>query len=90
MYLLNYSDMQVKVKSVYLYEWVSLHCIVSYTKVGSLVRGSIADAGGLRVGHQIIEINKKSVVDMPHKEILNILSTVIGQVGVAIQRWYMR
>uniref|UniRef100_A0A8C5V2Q5 Amyloid beta protein binding family A member 3 n=1 Tax=Microcebus murinus TaxID=30608 RepID=A0A8C5V2Q5_MICMU len=36
---------------------------------GSLLRGGIAERGGVRVGHRIIEINGQSVVATPHARI---------------------
>uniref|UniRef100_A0A3P9MAN3 Amyloid beta precursor protein binding family A member 1 n=1 Tax=Oryzias latipes TaxID=8090 RepID=A0A3P9MAN3_ORYLA len=43
----------------------------------SLVRGGIAERGGVRVGHHIIEINGQSVVATPHEKIVHILSNAI-------------
>ncbi|CAG5917695.1 unnamed protein product [Menidia menidia] len=37
----------------------------------SLMRGGIAERGGIRVGHRIIEINGQSVVAMPHEKIID-------------------
>ncbi|CAK9297533.1 unnamed protein product [Gordionus sp. m RMFG-2023] len=46
----------------------------------SLLRGGIAERGGIRVGHRIIEINGESVVAIPHDQIVKILSTSIGEI----------
>lgn len=40
----------------------------------SLLRGGIAERGGVRVGHRIIEINGQSVVAMPHARIIELLT----------------
>ncbi|XP_055011467.1 amyloid-beta A4 precursor protein-binding family A member 2 isoform X3 [Boleophthalmus pectinirostris] len=40
----------------------------------SLMRGGIAERGGVRVGHRIIEINGQSVVAMAHEKIVQTLS----------------
>ncbi|MEQ2289189.1 Amyloid-beta A4 precursor protein-binding A member 1 [Ameca splendens] len=46
----------------------------------SLMRGGIAERGGVRVGHRIIEINSQSVVATPHETIVQILSKAVGQI----------
>ncbi|XP_024116058.1 amyloid-beta A4 precursor protein-binding family A member 1 [Oryzias melastigma] len=46
----------------------------------SLVRGGIAERGGVRVGHRIIEINGQSVVATPHEKIVHILSNAVGKI----------
>ncbi|KFB38909.1 AGAP000452-PA-like protein [Anopheles sinensis] len=46
----------------------------------SLLRGGIAERGGVRVGHRIIEINNQSVVAVPHEKIVNLLATSIGEI----------
>uniref|UniRef100_A0A182QYK7 Protein lin-10 n=1 Tax=Anopheles farauti TaxID=69004 RepID=A0A182QYK7_9DIPT len=46
----------------------------------SLLRGGIAERGGVRVGHRIIEINNQSVVAVPHNRIVNLLSTSVGEI----------
>lgn len=40
----------------------------------SLLRGGIAERGGVRVGHRIIEINGHSVVATPHARIIELLT----------------
>lgn len=45
------------------------------------MRGGIAERGGVRVGHRIIEINGTSVVATPHEKIVDLLSTSVGEVG---------
>ena len=44
------------------------------------MRGGIAERGGVRVGHRIIEINGQSVVAVPHERIVNLLATSVGEV----------
>ncbi|XP_026767627.2 amyloid-beta A4 precursor protein-binding family A member 1 [Pangasianodon hypophthalmus] len=46
----------------------------------SLMRGGIAERGGVRVGHRIIEINGQSVVATPHEKIVHILSSAVGEI----------
>ncbi|AWP10786.1 putative amyloid beta A4 precursor protein-binding family A member 3 [Scophthalmus maximus] len=46
----------------------------------SLMRGGIAERGGIRVGHRIIEINGQSVVATPHDKIIQILTNAIGEI----------
>uniref|UniRef100_A0A4W5R0X5 Amyloid beta (A4) precursor protein-binding, family A, member 1b n=1 Tax=Hucho hucho TaxID=62062 RepID=A0A4W5R0X5_9TELE len=46
----------------------------------SLMRGGIAERGGVRVGHRIIEINSQSVVATPHEKIVDILSNAVGEI----------
>lgn len=43
-------------------------------QVCSLLRGGIAERGGVRVGHRIIEINGHSVVATPHARIIELLT----------------
>jgi len=44
------------------------------------MRGSIAERGGVRVGHRIIEINNESVVATSHQHIVELLATTVGEV----------
>ncbi|XP_068608915.1 amyloid-beta A4 precursor protein-binding family A member 1-like [Brachionichthys hirsutus] len=46
----------------------------------SLMRGGIAERGGVRVGHRIIEINSQSVVATAHEKIVQILSNAMGEI----------
>ncbi|CAI4228136.1 unnamed protein product [Auanema sp. JU1783] len=46
----------------------------------SLLRGGIAERGGIRVGHRIIEINGHSVVAVAHDRIVNMLATAVGEI----------
>uniref|UniRef100_A0A673BHX2 Amyloid-beta A4 precursor protein-binding family A member 3 n=1 Tax=Sphaeramia orbicularis TaxID=375764 RepID=A0A673BHX2_9TELE len=46
----------------------------------SLMRGGIAERGGIRVGHRIIEINGQSVVAMPHEKIIQTLTNAVGEI----------
>ncbi|XP_053368336.1 amyloid-beta A4 precursor protein-binding family A member 2 isoform X1 [Clarias gariepinus] len=46
----------------------------------SLMRGGIAERGGVRVGHRIIEINGQSVVAMAHEKIVHALSVSVGEI----------
>lgn len=52
-------------------------------QICSLMRGGIAERGGVRVGHRIIEINSQSVVATPHEKIVQILSNAMGEVRAA-------
>ncbi|KJH48275.1 phosphotyrosine interaction domain protein [Dictyocaulus viviparus] len=45
-----------------------------------LVLCGIAERGGIRVGHRIIEINNQSVVAVAHDRIVNMLATAIGEI----------
>lgn len=51
-------------------------------QICSLLRGGIAERGGVRVGHRIIEINNQSVVAVPHEKIVNLLATSVGEVSI--------
>jgi len=48
------------------------------------LRGGIAERGGVRVGHRIIDINGVSVVAVSHERIVNLLTTSVGQVRFLI------
>ncbi|NXX51770.1 APBA1 protein, partial [Tricholaema leucomelas] len=48
----------------------------------SLMRGGIAERGGIRVGHRIIEINGQSVVATPHEKIIQILTQAVSEVRI--------
>lgn len=48
----------------------------------SLVRGGIAERGGIRVGHRIIEINGQSVVATAHEKIIQTLLDATGEVHI--------
>ncbi|XP_065060213.1 amyloid-beta A4 precursor protein-binding family A member 2-like [Rhopilema esculentum] len=48
----------------------------------SLLRGGIAERGGVRVGHRIIEINGESVVAKSHQHIVDILATTSGDISM--------
>ena len=53
-----------------------------------MLRGGIAERGGVRVGHRIIEINNQSVVAVPHEKIVNLLATSVGEVSkIVISRF---
>ncbi|KAI3368623.1 hypothetical protein L3Q82_025633 [Scortum barcoo] len=51
----------------------------------SLMRGGIAERGGIRVGHRIIEINGQSVVATPHDKIIQILTNAVGEIQLIIE-----
>lgn len=53
-------------------------------QICSLLRGGIAERGGVRVGHRIIEINNQSVVAVPHEKIVSLLATSVGEVKCAL------
>ncbi|SPP90108.1 blast:Protein lin-10, partial [Drosophila guanche] len=68
---------EVKIKrpeTKYQLGWVSVFRMVC------LLRGGIAERGGVRVGHRIIEINNQSVVAVPHEKIVNLLATSVGEI----------
>jgi len=48
----------------------------------SLLRGGIAERGGIRVGHRIIEINGDSVVAKTHQNIVDILANTVGSISM--------
>ncbi|XP_012291573.2 amyloid-beta A4 precursor protein-binding family A member 3 [Aotus nancymaae] len=48
----------------------------------SLLRGGIAERGGIRVGHRIIEIDGQSVVATPHARIVQLLTEAYGEVHI--------
>ncbi|XP_074060160.1 amyloid-beta A4 precursor protein-binding family A member 3 [Macrotis lagotis] len=48
----------------------------------SLMRGGIAERGGVRVGHRIIEINGQSVVATPHDRIIQLLTEAHDEVHI--------
>ncbi|XP_069818674.1 amyloid-beta A4 precursor protein-binding family A member 3 isoform X2 [Dendropsophus ebraccatus] len=48
----------------------------------SLVRGGIAERGGIRVGHRIIEINGQSVVATAHEKIIQTLLDATGKIHI--------
>ncbi|KAG8126955.1 hypothetical protein E2320_022014, partial [Naja naja] len=56
------------------YQWT-----FSCAQICSLMRGGIAERGGVRVGHRIIEINGQSVVAMQHEKIIQILSQAVSE-----------
>lgn len=56
----------------------------SILKICSLLRGGIAERGGVRVGHRIIEINGQSVVATTHEKIVSILANSVGEVSLFI------
>lgn len=47
------------------------------------MRGGIAEKGGIRVGHRIIEINGQSVVATPHEKIIQLLTQAVSEVSWA-------
>ncbi|KAL7980331.1 hypothetical protein Chor_014660, partial [Crotalus horridus] len=49
-------------------------------RICSLMRGGIAERGGVRVGHRIIEINGQSVVATAHEKIVQALSNSVGEI----------
>ncbi|KAG9510828.1 Protein lin-10, partial [Fragariocoptes setiger] len=46
----------------------------------SLLRGGIAERGGVRVGHRIMSINGTTVVGVPHEKIVNLLASSVGEI----------
>uniref|UniRef100_A0A8C4MYC5 Amyloid beta protein binding family A member 3 n=1 Tax=Equus asinus TaxID=9793 RepID=A0A8C4MYC5_EQUAS len=51
-------------------------------QICSLLRGGIAERGGVRVGHRIIEINGQSVVATPHARIIELLTEAHVEVHI--------
>ena len=49
-----------------------------------MLRGGIAERGGVRVGHRIIEINNQSVVATTHEKIVSILANSVGEVSFIV------
>ena len=60
--------------------WIIIESGSFFFQICSLLRGGIAERGGVRVGHRIIEINGQSVVAVPHEKIVNLLATSVGEV----------
>lgn len=56
-------------------------------QICSLLRGGIAERGGVRVGHRIIDINSQSVVAVPHEKIVNLLATSVGEVRMLSEHY---
>lgn len=54
-------------------------------QICSLMRGGIAERGGIRVGHRIIEINGQSVVATSHDKIIQTLTNAVGEVRTHLQ-----
>lgn len=46
----------------------------------SLLRGGIAERGGVRVGHRILSINGIRVVMVPHEKIVALLANSVGEI----------
>lgn len=62
---------------------VRVHAVTvspEHPQICSLMRGGIAERGGVRVGHRIIEINGQSVVAMAHDKIVQNLSVSVREV----------
>lgn len=59
--------------------------MISLSQICSLLRGGIAERGGVRVGHRIIEINNQSVVAVSHDKIVNLLATSVGEVSPGLK-----
>lgn len=57
--------------------------VLPIPQICSLMRGGIAERGGIRVGHRIIEINGQSVVATPHEKIIQILTQAVSEVSLA-------
>ncbi|KPP79873.1 amyloid beta A4 precursor protein-binding family A member 2-like [Scleropages formosus] len=59
---------------------VSLQGSIFAVDICSLMRGGIAERGGVRVGHRIIEINGQSAVATAHEKIVQALSNSVGEI----------
>ena len=57
-----------------------MEILQNLSQICSLMRGGIAERGGIRVGHRIIEINGQSVVATPHDKIIQNLTNAVGEV----------
>ncbi|KAK7889109.1 hypothetical protein WMY93_024669 [Mugilogobius chulae] len=55
-------------------------CALDKPCICSLMRGGIAERGGIRVGHRIIEINGQSVVATSHDKIIQTLTNAVGEI----------
>lgn len=53
-----------------------------FPQICSLLRGGIAERGGVRVGHRIIEINGHSVVATPHARVIELLTEAHPEVHI--------
>lgn len=62
--------------------WKIIILLLFLWQICSLLRGGIAERGGVRVGHRIIEINNQSVVAVPHDTIVKLLSSSVGEVNI--------
>lgn len=49
-------------------------------QICSLLRGGIAERGGVRVGHRIMSINGTTVVGVPHEKIVTLLASSVGEI----------
>ena len=67
---------------------MSLISLPFFVQICSLMRGSIAERGGVRVGHRIIEINDESVVATSHQHIVELLATTVGEVGLLVYSFF--
>ena len=63
-------------------------CVCVAVQICSLMRGGIAERGGVRVGHRIIEINGQSVVATAHEKIVQALSNSVGEVKHTHLLWF--
>lgn len=50
-------------------------------QICSLIRGSIGERSGIRIGHRIIDINGTSTVNMSHQDVVHLLSCTVGDVS---------
>uniref|UniRef100_A0A1I8GBJ3 PDZ domain-containing protein n=1 Tax=Macrostomum lignano TaxID=282301 RepID=A0A1I8GBJ3_9PLAT len=48
--------------------------------VCALLRGGVAERGGVRIGHRIVEIDGRSVAAAPHDRIVAALASAVGEV----------
>lgn len=85
-YLLNPSN-------CYIMTFLNFNKICFSWQICSLMRGGIAERGGVRVGHRIIEINGQSVVATAHEKIVQALSNSVGEVRKqclnTILKWHL-
>lgn len=69
------------VKFTQIYYFFLIKSNIFFLQICSLLRGGIAERGGVRVGHRIIEINNQSVVAVPHEKIVSLLANSVGEVN---------
>ncbi|XP_054625922.1 amyloid-beta A4 precursor protein-binding family A member 2 isoform X3 [Dunckerocampus dactyliophorus] len=75
----EYSDI-INTQEMYNDDLIHFSNSENCKEICSLMRGGIAERGGVRVGHRIIEINGQSVVATAHEKIVQALSNSVGEI----------